>query len=89
MNVEIGTEAVQFLSLEYINRIFFAVYNTVSKEFWGLFFLERSCPEKVIIYFWVFFHPRFLFLFCLNWAELPELFIGPLPRILYLLQKLV
>ncbi len=62
MNVEIGTEAVQFLSLEYINRIFFAVYNTVSKEFWGLFFLERSWPEKVSQIIFQFFKGSFFFI---------------------------
>jgi hypothetical protein len=29
MNVEIGTEAAQFPEKEYINGIFFAVYNTL------------------------------------------------------------
>ncbi len=35
MNVEIRTEAEQFLFGEYINRIFFALHHTLSFTVWG------------------------------------------------------
>jgi hypothetical protein len=39
MNVEIGTEAAQFLEKEYINGIFFAVYvRPISAESYCLLF---------------------------------------------------
>jgi hypothetical protein len=42
MNVEIGTEAAQFLEKEYINGIFVAVYNIIC--------IGHSCIRTGILY---------------------------------------
>ncbi len=51
MNVEIGTEAAQFPEKEYINGIFFAVYEVIIIFYYSVIYFYKSGNKHTYIYF--------------------------------------